>query len=84
MKEIKLVLNTTPKTLKEEMREALENDTFYDFISNKGYLFSKDELIDIIKEYEYTRYKVEKYGCMGFLDELIENLEAYFFDEEEE
>lgn len=82
MKEIKLVLNTTSKTLKQEMREALENDMFYDFISRKGYLFTKDELIDIIKEYEYTRYRVGKHN-MDFLDELMENLEENFFNEDE-
>ncbi len=83
MKEIKLTLNTTPKTLKQEMREALEKDMFYDFISRKGYLFSKDELIDIIKEYEYTRYRVEKHN-VDFLDELMENLEENFFSYDEE
>ncbi len=83
MKEIKLTLNTTPKTLKEEMREALENDMFYDFISNNYHRFTKDELATIIKEYEFTRYRVEKSG-MDFLDELWENLEENFFNEDEE
>ena len=32
------------KTLKEELKEALINDTFYDFISNNFYKFTKEEL----------------------------------------
>ena len=85
MKEIKLNLNTTPRTttLKEEMKYALENNMFYDFISRNGYRFSKDELVDIIKEYEYTRYRVEKHN-IDFLEELMVNLEENFFNEDEE
>ena len=80
MKEIKMV--EKPKTLKEEMIEAIENDTFYDFISNNYYRFTKDELATIIKEFEYTRYEVEKRGY-EFVPRLIENLEDFFKDDED-
>lgn len=66
------------KTLKQEMIESIENDTFYDFISNNYHRFTKDELATIIKEFEYTRYRTEKYGCIDFREELIENLEERF------
>lgn len=73
-----------PKTLKEEMIESIENDTFYDFIANNYYRFTKDELATIIKEFEYTRYRVEKYyDCVNFRKDLIENLQEQFYDEEE-
>lgn len=67
------------KTLKQEMIEAIKNDTFYHFIANDYYRFTKDELATIIKEFEYTRYRVEKYGvCVDFREDLIENLEENF------
>lgn len=82
MKEIKMVEKC--KTLKEEMIESIENDTFYDFIANNYYRFTKDELATIIKEFEYTRYRTEKFsGCVDFREELIENLEENFEDEED-
>lgn len=75
MKEIKIA--DKPKTLKEEMIESIENDTFYDFIANNYHRFTKDELATIIKEFEYTRYEVEKRGY-NFVPRLIENLEDFF------
>jgi hypothetical protein len=82
MKEIEIVQKQ--KTLKEEMIESIENDTFYDFIANNYHRFTKDELATIIKEFEYSRYRVEKFGgCIDFREELIENLEENFEDEGE-
>lgn len=74
MKEIKIV----EKTLKEEMIEAIENDLFYGFIFENAHRFSRDQLVTIIQEYEYTRHMTENYGCMGFRDELVEYLEERF------
>lgn len=81
MKEIEL----KPKTLLQQLKESLLNDTFYDFITNKYTLFTKDQLCDIIKEYEYTRYELEKGYILEFefIDRLIENLEEREFFEEE-
>lgn len=83
MKEIKL--NTTTKTLKEEMYDSLLNDSFYDFISNNYYKFDKEELVCIIKNYDYTRYQLENNTIekWQFIDQLIENLNDYDFFEEE-
>ena len=77
MKEIEL---NKPKTLKQEMIEAIENDMFYGFIFDNAHRFSRDQLVTIIQEYEYTRHMTENYGCMGFKDELIEYLEERFED----
>ena len=82
MKEIKMV--EKPKTLKQEMIESIENDTFYDFIANNYHRFTKDELATIIKEFDYTRYTIETYGYADFRKELIENLEETFYDDEGE
>ena len=74
-KEIKLI--EKPKTLKQEMIEAIEDDTFYGFIANNYHRFTKDELATIIKEFEFARYTT-KYGYGDFREELIKNLEENF------
>ena len=78
MKEINVA---KPKSLKQEMIESIKNDLFYDFIANNYYRFSKIELATIIKEFEFTRYEVEKYGH-DFRPRLIENLEENFDEDE--
>lgn len=42
--------------------EALRNGKSYDFICQHGHEFTKDELIDIIKELDYTIYSEAKYA----------------------
>lgn len=42
----------------QELKQALREGTLYDFIANNGYLFSKDDLIEIIKELSYSAYEV--------------------------
>lgn len=74
------------KTLKEELKEALINDTFYDFISNNFYKFTKEELCEIIKEYDFARYQLESnrfYGILDFINLVIGGLEENGFFEEE-
>jgi hypothetical protein len=81
MKEIEL----KPKTLLQQLKESLLNDTFYDFIANNYYKFSKEQLCDIIKCYDDTRYQLENNVIWKweFIDKLIENLNDYdFFIEE--
>lgn len=39
---------------KQELLDAIMNDTEYDFISNNYYYFSKEQLRDIVKEYMYA------------------------------
>lgn len=70
------------KSLKQEMLESIEDDTFYGFIANNYHKFSKDELATIIKEFEYTRYTTGKSGdFVSFKEELIKNLEENFEEE---
>lgn len=73
-------------TLKEQLKEAIINDTFYDFIANNYYKLSKDELCDLLKNYDYTRYQIEKnkhLSISDFSDLLLDNLNDYdFFNEE--
>ncbi len=79
------------KDLRKELKQALMEGRAYDFIANEGYQFSKDELIEIIKNYDFTLYQLAKqtytteetlkeYGSM-----VVDNLNEYdFFEEDEE
>lgn len=77
---------TKTLTLKEELKEAIINDTFYDFIANNYYKLSKEDLCDLLKNYDYTRYQIEKNEYLdisNFPDLLIDNLNDHdFFNEE--
>ena len=42
--------------------EALQNGNSYDYICQHGHEFTKDELIDIIKELDYAIYSEAKYA----------------------
>ena len=42
--------------------EALRNGNSYNYICEHGYEFTKDELIDIIKELDYAIYSEAKYA----------------------
>jgi hypothetical protein len=42
--------------------QALRNGNSYDYICNHGHEFTKDELIDIIKELDYAIYSETKYA----------------------
>lgn len=84
------------KDLRQELKQALQEGRAYDFIANEGYRFSKDELIEIIKNYDYTLYHL----AQGFsvnngksidrvMSELgsmvVDNLDDYdFFEENKE
>ncbi len=53
------------KDLRKELRQALQEGRAYDFIANEGYQFSKDELIEIIKNYDFTLYQFAKGFSIG-------------------
>lgn len=84
------------KDLRQELKQALQEGRAYDFIANEGYRFSKDELIEIIKNYDYTLYQLAKGFSIGngksierVMSELgsmiVDNLNDYdFFGEDEE
>ena len=42
--------------------EALRNGNSYDYICQHGHEFTKDELIDIIKELDYAIYSEAKFA----------------------
>ena len=71
-------------TKKQELKQALQEGNLYDFISNNGYNFSKSELIEIIKNLDFSIY--QKYGSIATMDienGTIENLNDYDFFEED-
>ena len=46
----------------KEYIEALRNGNSYDYICQHGHEFTKEELIDIIKELDYAIYSEAKYA----------------------
>lgn len=81
------VLDTCPELLQEvdrcqALKIQLKKGNLYDFISKEGWRFSKDELIEIIKEFDYllyTRYKNTDY--INHCEEIAEELEERGFFE---
>ncbi len=51
----------------KQLKKAIEEDGFYGWICDNGYLLSKDELIDIIKELDFSSYELG-------IDKKVENM----------
>ena len=51
----------------EQLKNAIKEDGFYGWICDNGYLLSKDELIDIIKELDFSSYELG-------IDKKVENM----------
>jgi hypothetical protein len=57
----------------EDFIKALREGKGYDWIANNGWKLTKEELISIIKEYDYAIYESrEKYLYDNISDELEE------------
>ena len=71
--------------MREELKKAILNDKLYDFISNEGYKLSKDELIQLIKQLDFSAWALlGDNDKKSFNEELINNLNEYDFFEEED
>lgn len=42
----------------KQLKNSIKEDGFYGWICDNGYLLSKDELIDIIKELDFASYEL--------------------------
>lgn len=63
----------------KEYMVALRNGTSYDWIANHGWELSKDELINIIKEFDYaTSYSID---AEDIYDKVAINLEEMYEEE---
>lgn len=67
-----------------EFIEALRNGNGYDWICNYGYTLDKDDLIRIIKEYDYgihanADYEIER-KC--FYSSIADELEEWYSEED--
>lgn len=63
--------------------KACENDTLYDFISNYGYQFTKEELIEIVKQLSYSVYQRLGDQAVEVTRLVPDNLKEYDFFESE-
>ena len=62
------------------MIEALKEGKAYDHISNNGWNMSKDDLVRIIKEYDYAIHRLgdlKTIDSQEVYDEIAEELEEY-------
>ena len=73
--------------MKKELKKAILEGTLYDFIANNGHQMSKSDLIDIIKNLNFTVYQLFEHSYIknaeDFNKQLIDNLNDYDFFEEE-
>lgn len=68
--------------IREEIREAILGGHLYDFISNNQHRLSKYELVELVKNLDYTAYQEESYSYSSFNSNLVENLNDVDFFEE--
>lgn len=61
--------------------KACENDTLYDFIANYGYQFTKEELIEIVKQLSYSVYQRLGDQAVEVTRLVPDNLKEYNFFE---
>ena len=67
----------------EQLKQALENGNLYDFISNNGWCFNKDALIEIIKQLDFTIYQNLGEAALkqierATIDNIIDSNETFF------
>lgn len=59
----------------KEFIEALKEERSYDWISRNGWGLTKDELIDIIKEYDFAIHSMKSYDSKeDVYDSIAEEL----------
>lgn len=61
------------------MVEALKEGRAYDHISNNGYAMSKDDLVRIIKEYDYAIHTLGS-DAQKIYDEIADELADYIYE----
>ena len=61
-----------------ELLDAIQDDTLYDFICNNYTLFYRDDLANIIKEIMFTLYELKVDTTTDFKQTLTENLKESF------
>ena len=65
----------------KKLIEACKNDTLYDYIANYGYQFTKEELIEIVKQLSYSVYQRLGDQAVEVTRLVPENLKEYNFFE---
>lgn len=64
----------------KEFIKAIQEDKAYGWIANHGHELSKDDLCNIIKEYEYARTMTDVEDL--FKDHIVENLEDLYGEDD--
>lgn len=69
--------------LREEIKEAILGGHLYDFVSNNQHRLSKYELVELVKNLDYTAYQNQCTSYPAFCENVIENLKDVDFFEED-
>lgn len=75
MKEYKIIAEEPMKAY----IKALRNGNSFDYICNHGHEFTKDELITIIKEFDYVMSQVseDNEGSIEYLGRVADSIEEW-------
>lgn len=69
--------------IRTEVKEAILSGHLYDFVSNNEHRLSKHELIELVKNLDYTAYQGSNIFYEQFNKDVIENLnDVDFFGED--
>ena len=68
--------------IRAEIKEAILDGHLYDFVSNNEHRLSKYELVEIVKNLDYTAYQNKSTSYEEFCKDTIENLNDVDFFEE--
>lgn len=69
--------------IRQQIKNAILNGDFYGFVSNHQHEISKDELVTLIKEFDFTAYQNQFTSYYEFCGNVIENLNDIDFFKED-
>lgn len=69
--------------IRAEIKEAILGGHLYDFVSNNEHRLSKHELVELVKNLDYTAYQEQCTSYPKFCENTIENLNDEDFFEED-
>lgn len=69
--------------IKTEIKEAILGGHLYDFVSNNEHRLDKHELVELVKNIDFTAYQNQSTSYHEFCGNVIENLNDIDFFEED-
>lgn len=69
--------------IRAEIKEAILGGHLYDFVSNNEHRLDKHELVELVKNLDFTAYQNQSTSYNEFCENVIENLNDIDFFEED-